>query len=51
MEGNSRQIPFEAIQALDVVMRHLPDRCQFERHNYQGCGNDKIMNLQVTSKL
>ena len=24
MEGHSREIPFEAIQALDVVMRHLP---------------------------
>lgn len=24
MDGQTRQIPFEAIQALDVVMRHLP---------------------------
>ncbi|KAG1714626.1 Protein argonaute-2 [Nymphon striatum] len=24
LEGRSRQIPFDAIQALDVVMRHLP---------------------------
>lgn len=24
LEGRSRNIPFEAIQALDVVMRHLP---------------------------
>lgn len=24
LEGRSRVIPFEAIQALDVVMRHLP---------------------------
>lgn len=24
LEGRSRQMPFEAIQALDVVMRHLP---------------------------
>lgn len=24
LEGRSRSIPFEAIQALDVVMRHLP---------------------------
>lgn len=24
MEGQSREIPFDAIQALDVVMRHLP---------------------------
>ena len=24
LEGRTRQIPFDAIQALDVVMRHLP---------------------------
>ena len=24
LEGRVQQIPFEAIQALDVVMRHLP---------------------------
>ena len=24
LEGRSRNIPYEAIQALDVVMRHLP---------------------------
>lgn len=24
LEGRTQQIPFEAIQALDVVMRHLP---------------------------
>lgn len=24
LEGHVHQIPFEAIQALDVVMRHLP---------------------------
>ena len=24
LEGRTRQIPYEAIQALDVVMRHLP---------------------------
>lgn len=24
LEGRTRQMPFEAIQALDVVMRHLP---------------------------
>lgn len=24
LEGRNQQIPFDAIQALDVVMRHLP---------------------------
>ena len=24
LEGRARQIPYEAIQALDVIMRHLP---------------------------
>ena len=24
LEGRTQQIPFEAIQALDVIMRHLP---------------------------
>ena len=24
LEGRGRQIPFESVQALDVIMRHLP---------------------------
>lgn len=26
LEGRARQIPMDAIQALDVVMRHLPSK-------------------------
>ena len=24
MEGRVRQVPFEAVQAMDVILRHLP---------------------------
>lgn len=35
MEGRVRQVPFESVQAIDVILRHLPSmRSLFFFHSF-----------------